>query len=64
MNLWEYEGKKIKVTFKDGDVLEGVARDYTSALDNTGEIYAGEETICIEDIEFSEKEIKKIEILS
>ena len=33
MKLWEYEGKKIKVTFKDGDILEGVACDYTSALD-------------------------------
>lgn len=64
MNLWEYEGKKIKVTFKDGDVLEGVACDYTSALDNTGEIYTGEDTICVGDVEFSETEVEKIEVLN
>lgn len=64
MKLWEYEGKKIKVTFRDGSVLEGVACDYISALDNTGEIYTGEDTICVEDVEFSEAEVKKIEVLN
>ena len=63
MKLWEYDGKKIKVKFKDGDIIEGVAYDYISALDNTGEVYSGEETICIGEIEVSESEIAKIELL-
>ena len=63
MKLWEYEGKKIKVTFKDGDIIEGIAYDYTAALDNTGEVYNGEETICIGDVEFSQEEISEIEVL-
>ena len=44
--------------------MEGVACDYISALDNTGEIYTGEDTICVEDVEFSEAEVKKIEVLN
>jgi hypothetical protein len=63
MKLQEYEGKNVRVTFKDGDVLEGVARDYTSALDNTGEDTPNVETICIGCLEFTEKEIASIELL-
>lgn len=34
MKLWEFSGKRIRVTFDDGQELVGVACDYTSALDN------------------------------
>ena len=63
MKLWEYEGKRIRVTFKNGEVLEGVAHDYTSALDNTGECTPDVETICINYVEFTEDEIASVEIL-
>ena len=64
MKLWEYVGKKIKVTFKDGQTMAGDATDYTSALDNTGETFEGEETICIGNIEFSAGEVANIEVLA
>lgn len=63
MKLWEYEGKNVRVTFKDGDVLEGVAHDYTSALDNTGEDTPNVETLCLGCLEFTEEEIASIELL-
>ena len=63
MKLWEYEGKNVRVTFKDGDVLEGVAYDYTSALDNTGEDTPNVETLCLGCLEFTEEEIASIELL-
>ena len=37
MKLWEYSGKNVRITLKDGKVFEGIAYDYTSALDNETE---------------------------
>lgn len=34
MNLREYIGKKVKVTFIDGTAMEGSAEFYTSSIDN------------------------------
>lgn len=34
MNLRDYVGKKVKVTFTDGTSMEGTAEFYTSSLDN------------------------------
>ena len=63
MSLREYDGKKVRVTFKDGEVLEGVAHNYISALDNTGDYTPNVETICIRFIEFTEDEIASFELL-
>ena len=34
MNLWEYIGEKVEVTFTDGTTMRGNAEFYTSSLDN------------------------------
>lgn len=34
MELWRYEGRTVRVATRDGSIFEGLARDYTSALDN------------------------------
>lgn len=59
MKLYEAEGKEVRVTMLDGTVFEGVAYDYTSALDNEPE----PESITIDSIELYAPEIEKIEIL-
>lgn len=59
MKLWELEGKKVRITLKNGHVYEGVAGDYTSELDNTPEIAS----ICIGYTELLENEIEKIELI-
>jgi hypothetical protein len=38
MKLYEYEGKRVRLTTADGGVFTGEAVDYTSELDNTPEI--------------------------
>lgn len=63
MELYMYEGKKVRIITIEpgilGSVFEGIACDYTDADDNEPEIAS----ICIGDIEFSENEIKSIEII-
>lgn len=59
MNLWEAEGKKVKITLTDGEEISGTAYQYTSELDNEPDgacIYIG-------DYEILESEIGKIELL-
>ncbi|MGZ0086907.1 hypothetical protein ACWNXI_15430 [Caldibacillus thermoamylovorans] len=34
MKLWEYVGKKVRIIYKDGDVLEGFVRDYCDGEDS------------------------------
>lgn len=58
LKLWKYRGKKVRIKCDDGQVFEGKAIDYTSALDNTEE---EEESICIGDIMFYAHEIVSIE---
>lgn len=63
MKLYEASGKNVRITMTDGEVYEGFACDYTSALDNEPK----PEAICIEfkeiGIELYAHEIKKIELL-
>ena len=59
MNLWEYEGKKVKIALKNGHVYTGEADEYTSALDNESEIAS----ICIGHTELYENEILSVELI-
>ena len=59
MKLWEYSGKNVRITLKDGSVFEGLAYDYTSALDNEPD----PESITIDSIELFSPEIEKIELV-
>lgn len=59
MKLWEYDGKKVKITTDDNQVFCGIAYDYTNPQDNKPEIA----TISIDSIEFREDEIKSIEVI-
>lgn len=59
MKLWEYSGKNVRITLKDGSVFEGLAYDYTSALDNEPD----PESITIDSIELFSPEIEKIELI-
>jgi len=57
MAFGQYMDKRIRITFTDGDVYEGVARDFSSALDNPD----GVATICVGNTyEFREDEIASI----
>ncbi|HEX0027872.1 hypothetical protein [Streptococcus pyogenes] len=65
MNLCQYLGKDIKVTFVDGQVLEGHCNTFTGKLDTEDELY-DEITIKTDKnpyIGFNESEIKSIEIV-
>ncbi|AND04174.1 MULTISPECIES: hypothetical protein [Streptococcus] len=65
MNLRQYLGKDIKVTFVDGQVLEGHCNTFTGKLDTKDELY-DEITIKTDKnpyIGFNESEIKSIEII-
>ena len=59
MKLWEYSGKNVRITLKDDSVFEGLAYDYTSALDNEPD----PESITIDSIELFSPEIEKIELV-
>lgn len=65
MNLYQYLGKKIEVTFIDDQVLEGVCNGFTGKRDTEDEIY---DEITIETdkykyLGFNESEIKSIKII-
>lgn len=60
MKLWQYSGKKIRITTDDGKIFEGMAYDYIPSQDNIPEIAS----ITIEHTEIYENEIKSIEMLS
>lgn len=65
MNLCQYLGKDIKVTFVDGQVLEGHCNTFTGKSDTEDELY-DEITIKTDKnpyIGFNESEIKSIEIV-
>ncbi len=34
MKQWEYVGKRVRIIYKDGDVLEGFVRDYCDGEDS------------------------------
>lgn len=65
MNLEQYLGKKLKVTFVDGQVLTGFCNTFTGKMDTEDELY---DEITIETdkypyVSFNESEIKSIEII-
>lgn len=57
MDLKKAWGKNVKITFKDGQIIEGKAQYYSSAMDNP----EGEASLSINDIVFFESEVLKIE---
>lgn len=63
--MYDTFNKKIRVTCKDGQILEGVNRNFTQPLDNEPEVAA----MCIRQegrsylTEITEPEIEKIEII-
>lgn len=59
MKLWQYNGKKVRLTDVNGKEWIGFAYDYTSALDNPD----GVPCITINSVEFEEGEITSIEII-
>ena len=59
MRLYEANGKRVRIKTNDGQVFEGKAYDYTSALDNEPD----PASISIGDIELFEDEIVFIEEL-
>lgn len=65
MNLKQYLGKQIRVTFIDGQILEGHCNTFTGQLNTEDELY-DEITIATDKhpyIRFNESEIKSIEII-
>lgn len=65
MNLEQYLGKTIRVTFKDGIILDGRCNTFTGKLDTEDELY---DEITIETkkypyVSFNESEVKTIEII-
>ena len=59
MKVGEYSGKKVRITMDYGQVFEGIAYDYTSALDNEPD----PESISIGVFELDAPESKKIEVI-
>lgn len=59
MRLWEYSGKNVRITLRNGQVFEGRAYDYTSALDNDPD----PESIAVNNTELYAPEIESIELL-
>lgn len=57
IDLYEYQGKKVKITTIKGRSFEGIAEDYTAALNNT----PPKDSICIGAYEIYADEIEKIE---
>lgn len=63
MRLWEYVGKKIRVTLKDGEILEGIVQDYTDQEDTDNDYDSLDMFIDGKYIGVGESEIKSIEII-
>lgn len=66
MDLKQYLGKNIRVTFNDGTILEGHCNTFTGKLDTEEELY-DEITIKTSKypyVAFNESEIDSIEILN
>lgn len=64
MDLSKYWGKRIRVTFTDGQVLDGYVKSYTSRVNS--DINLEELTIETDSnpyVEFNESEVKGIEIV-
>lgn len=65
MNLEQYLGKEIKITFIDGQILTGFCNTFTGKMDTEDELF-DEITIRTSKypyVGFSESEIKTIEVI-
>ena len=60
MNFGQYMDKRIKITFKDGETLEGIAYDFSSDDDNP----EGIASVRVDGYELYENEIASIKIIS
>lgn len=63
MNLKEYVDKRIRVTLKEGDILEGKCVEYISAIENDPEIDSIDLKVGKDIYEIFKDEIKLIELL-
>ncbi|MEY8370132.1 hypothetical protein AAK938_01335 [Aerococcaceae bacterium 50-4] len=65
MNLKQYLGKFIRVTFLDGIILEGFCHTFVGKLDTEDELYdeISIETDKYEYVTFGENEIESIEVI-
>lgn len=66
MNLEQYLGKNIRVTFNSGNILTGRCNTFTGKLDTEDELY---DEITIETdrypyVSFNESEVKEIKIIN
>ena len=65
MRLWKYEGKRVRIINKDGQVYTGLVDIYSHADDNESGIasilFVSDEGLFIE---IEEPEIKKIDIIA
>ncbi len=57
-------GKKIKLTCKDGDVLEGTVCNFTSSVDNEPEEASISLSMKTKDVEILLNEIESIEVIN
>lgn len=65
MDLYQFLGKSIKVTFTDGQVLKGYCNSFTGKMDTEDELY-DEITIKTDKypyVGFNESEVKSIKII-
>lgn len=66
MKLWEYVGKRVKIIFKDSNVLEGTVWDYCDEEDNDDGIDSiivkNKDTVGFS-YEASQNDIESIEII-
>ena len=63
MNLKEYVDKRIRITLKEGDILEGKCVEFISAIENDPEIDSIDLKVGKDIYEIFKDEIKSIEIM-
>lgn len=63
MKLYDYCGKKLRISLSDGNIIEGKCIEYTKAIENDPEIDSIDVKVKKEIYEIYENEIEKIEIL-
>lgn len=63
MNLKEYIDKRIRITLKEGDIIEGKCVEYINAIENDPEIDSIDLKVGKDIYEIFKDEIKSIEII-
>lgn len=59
MKLWEYVGKKVRLTLTDGRIIVGLVEDWYD-----GYTLDGDDEIAIREYTYSESYINKIEVIN